>query len=133
MNALRNTPVIVKHRLLADKPYKFQPYPSVRYHPDGSTITVSSVEEDKKLDKVWVDTPYPAAPPQAAKREPTLEELKPAFAELLKAHSELRKEHTALLAHCSKLNTELEALRAAPVPAEKKLPAKPVKKPASAE
>lgn len=74
----------------SNQPYVHQPYPSVRFHPDGRTVTVRDEEEDRALGKPWANKPYPPVPVVARPPEPTVEELKAQVALLTKENADLK-------------------------------------------
>jgi hypothetical protein len=120
---------------LEQKPHVFQSYPSVRYHPDGSTKTVNGEAEDRALESPWRDTPYPPIPLVAPVAEPTLGELKAenlrlqdAFATLTAEHARLAKDHADVQSYCAERVAEVLELRAA---ASKKAKSAPSPKPAT--
>ncbi len=63
---------------LEKQPLVASPYPSVRYHPDGTHFTVNSEDEDRALGKPWSAKRYPTPPPAPVPVPPTLDELKAA-------------------------------------------------------
>jgi hypothetical protein len=114
---------IVKHR--EPKPYRFQPYPSVRYHPDGSTRTVQNLEEDQALGQEWTDKPFPVAPKPPAAPELSSAEMKAEIARLTAANEQLVKDHADVVAYCAERMSEIAELRAAaakPKPAKTEKP-----------
>jgi hypothetical protein len=86
----------------AKTPYVHQPYPSVRFHPDGTTVEVKNEEEDALLGEPWARSPFPPPPP-APKPEPPPSP-RAAFATL-------RDEHEALARYSAEKATEAMSLR----------------------
>lgn len=112
---------VIRHR--DHKQYTFQPYPSVRYHPDGSTRTVRDLAEDQALGQDWTSKPFPVAPVAAAAPEPSALELKAEVARLTAANEQLVKDHADVVAYCSERIAEIAELRAAkPKPAKAEKP-----------
>jgi hypothetical protein len=83
------------------RPYSFQPYPSMRHHPDGSSKRVENAEEDAALAEPWRKQPYPPIPVIAPPPEPTAAELKATIEGLLASRERL-------LAEIARLNQALD-------------------------
>jgi hypothetical protein len=92
------------------KPYRHEAYPSVRFHPDGRSHVVKTIEEDRALGEPWADIPYPpvdkpAPAPDAAPLDPTV----PLQAKI----TELEQENTDLRSVVTELRGELRTLKTA--------------------
>src|SRR5882724_6964268 len=93
------------------KPYVFQPYPSTRYHPDGTSVIVKDEEQDAALGPPWRNSPYPQEPKPAPPPELTLAELKTANEDLAKENADLKRENEDMKAYCAERMAEIQELR----------------------
>ena len=101
------------------RPYVHQPWPSVRYHPDGRQLIVRSAEDAEARCPAadgWVKTQFPPKPKPAPPVEPTFAELKAALAKSQDFAAEKVGEILELHQRIADLQTahgeEIDALRA---------------------
>jgi hypothetical protein len=97
-----------------ERAYVFQPYPSVRYHRDGRSMTVKSEDEDLALGKDWAATPFPPVPKPAPAAEPTKMELLAKLNHLTELYGELKAYTTDVQNANIELRTQLAKLKAHP-------------------
>lgn len=82
----------IDYRANENKPYVYQPYPGMRYHPELGSQIVRNEEQDKVLGPPWRDTPYPQKPVAPPPPEPTFDELKAEHLRLIDSIGVLRLE-----------------------------------------
>ncbi len=93
------------------EPYVHQPFPTVRYAPDGSTTEVQNQDELDELGPEWREFPYPKKAVAAAGEVPATRAQADAHAELLEAHAALKDAHANLQASHDALANDKATLR----------------------